>query len=154
MTCRSSARRSREVRFRPSKILKYRTDPFANIGPTPSLISDIRPAQDFVNARSYDSAVAEYKEALDCKNDILREREAQVRIKREIEEKKKRRLEQQRKTDYWLNLNPYEFEEEVALCLKNCGFVDVANVTKKSGDDGVDIWAQKNGQKIIIQCKP
>ena len=46
---------------------------------------------------------------------------------------------------------PYEFENHCAKMLIAQGFK--ANVTKKSGDQGVDVIAEKNGIKIAIQCK-
>ncbi|VGO22045.1 hypothetical protein SCARR_04126 [Pontiella sulfatireligans] len=114
---------------------------------------DIKTSQDLLNTNKYDQAVAEYELAVECRDRLLNEREQNVRRQRERERQLKIRLEKQKQEDYWLNLNPYEFEEDVALCLKHCGMVDEVRVTKKSGDEGVDIWAHKGRQKIIIQCK-
>ncbi len=49
------------------------------------------------------------------------------------------------------NLSPFEFEEWVARLLITAGYN--ANETKKSGDFGADIIAEKNGIKIAIQVK-
>lgn len=50
------------------------------------------------------------------------------------------------------NLDGAEFEEWCANLLRNNGFTNV-QVTKTSGDQGVDILAQKNDIKYAIQCK-
>lgn len=50
------------------------------------------------------------------------------------------------------NLDGAEFEEWCANLLRNNGFTDV-QVTKTSGDQGVDIIAQKSDIKYAIQCK-
>lgn len=47
--------------------------------------------------------------------------------------------------------SPYEFEEECALIL--CRYGWNAYTTKKSGDQGVDVVAEKRGKKIVLQCK-
>lgn len=48
-------------------------------------------------------------------------------------------------------LDPYEFEKHCASILRNAGFT--AKATKGSGDQGVDVVAEKNGIKVVIQCK-
>ena len=45
-----------------------------------------------------------------------------------------------------------EFEQYCAELLRNRGFIDV-NLTKASGDFGVDILAEKDGVTYAIQCK-
>ena len=49
-------------------------------------------------------------------------------------------------------MSGHEFEYFCAELLRNNGFFDV-NVTKGSGDQGVDILATKDGIKYAIQCK-
>lgn len=49
------------------------------------------------------------------------------------------------------NISPYEFEKECARILNKKGFN--ARATKGSGDQGVDVLAEKNNIKIAIQCK-
>ncbi len=49
------------------------------------------------------------------------------------------------------NLTPYEFEDWIAKFLSCCGFI--AYTTKRSGDYGVDVIAEKQGKKIAIQVK-
>ena len=51
-----------------------------------------------------------------------------------------------------LRLDGQEFEEYVALVLKDNGFRHV-ELTKGSGDQGVDILAERNGTTYAIQCK-
>ena len=48
-------------------------------------------------------------------------------------------------------LTPYEFEEWVARFLRIAGYK--ANATKKSGDYGVDVVAEKDNTSIAIQVK-
>ena len=51
-----------------------------------------------------------------------------------------------------LRLSGPEFEAYVALVLQDNGFKHVA-LTKGSGDQGVDILAERNGKTYAIQCK-
>jgi len=51
-----------------------------------------------------------------------------------------------------LKLDGPEFEAYVALVLEDNGFRHVA-LTKGSGDQGVDILAERNGKTYAIQCK-
>ena len=51
-----------------------------------------------------------------------------------------------------LRLDGPEFEAYVALVLKDNGFRRV-ELTKGSGDQGVDILAERNGKTFAIQCK-
>jgi len=50
------------------------------------------------------------------------------------------------------NLPPYQFEHFCATLIKNFGFTDVA-VTPQSNDKGVDIFAKKDGEVYVVQCK-
>ena len=49
-------------------------------------------------------------------------------------------------------LEGHDFEQFCAELLENKGFVDV-EVTKGSGDYGIDILAEKEGVTYAIQCK-
>lgn len=49
-------------------------------------------------------------------------------------------------------MNGYEYEYVCAEYLKKIGFVNV-QVTKSSGDQGIDVIAYKNKKKYGIQCK-
>ena len=51
-----------------------------------------------------------------------------------------------------LRLDGPEFEAYVALVLRDNGFKHV-ELTKGSGDQGVDILAERNGKTYAIQCK-
>lgn len=57
-----------------------------------------------------------------------------------------------RRTDLFEDMEGHEFEYFCADLLKQKGFVDV-EVTKGSGDYGVDILAEKEGVTYAIQCK-
>lgn len=49
------------------------------------------------------------------------------------------------------NKNPFEFEEQCALILCKNGWE--AEATRKSGDQGVDVVASKDGKRVVLQCK-
>lgn len=53
--------------------------------------------------------------------------------------------------DFWVSLNGYEFENEVASVFSQNGYS--AYVTKKTGDGGVDIVLERNNERIAVQCK-
>lgn len=52
---------------------------------------------------------------------------------------------------FWYSLNGWQFEQEVADVFEKNGYK--TEVTKGSGDGGVDIIMKKNGVKYIVQCK-
>lgn len=52
---------------------------------------------------------------------------------------------------FWYSLNGWQFEEEVADVFEKNGYK--TEVTKGSGDGGVDIIMYKDGLKYIVQCK-
>ena len=52
---------------------------------------------------------------------------------------------------WWWKLDGWEFEEEVAKVFRLNGYR--ARVTRKTGDDGVDVIMYKDKDKIIVQCK-
>lgn len=52
---------------------------------------------------------------------------------------------------YWFDLNPFEFELEVAYWFEQQGYE--SKITKKSGDGGVDVIISKNGYTAYVQCK-
>ena len=53
--------------------------------------------------------------------------------------------------EWWWSLDGWQFEEEVAKVFRKRGYK--ATVTKKTGDDGVDIIMYKDKRKYIVQCK-
>ncbi len=54
-------------------------------------------------------------------------------------------------SQFWYSLNGWQFEQEVADVFEKNGYN--TEVTKGSGDGGVDIIMQKNNLKYIVQCK-
>ena len=52
---------------------------------------------------------------------------------------------------YWLNLSGYQFEKEVAKLYETRGYG--VQVTKGSGDGGIDIFLEKAGRRYGVQCK-
>ncbi len=59
---------------------------------------------------------------------------------------------QRRKTDTFEDMEGHEFEFFCADLLRDRGFVEV-EVTRGSGDYGIDILAEKDGVTYAIQCK-
>ena len=57
-----------------------------------------------------------------------------------------------KKSDLFEDMEGHEFEYYCADLLRQKGFIDV-EVTKGSGDYGVDILAEKDGVTYAIQCK-
>lgn len=55
------------------------------------------------------------------------------------------------KRDFWICLNGYEFEKEVANLFRQMGYK--AQVTPKSADGGVDIILTNGNERIAVQCK-
>lgn len=53
--------------------------------------------------------------------------------------------------DWWWSLDGWEFEEEVAKIFRLNGYI--VEVTKKTGDGGVDLIMWKDSKKIAVQCK-
>ena len=53
--------------------------------------------------------------------------------------------------DFWISLNGYQFEREVANLYRQIGYD--AQVTRKSADGGVDIILAKDDECIAVQCK-
>ena len=49
------------------------------------------------------------------------------------------------------DLSPIEYERLVADALQRCGWE--VRLTKTSGDQGVDVVAEKSGNRVVIQCK-
>lgn len=79
---------------------------------------------------------------------------AKNRIQEELIEKEKQlelKKERQRTYEYWSTIDPYQFEHEVAILFKKHGFI--VEVTKGSGDQGIDIKLLKGGRRGIVQCK-
>lgn len=54
-------------------------------------------------------------------------------------------------SQFWWSLDGREFEQEVAKIFRQNGYK--TNVTKASGDGGVDIILQKDSKTSIVQCK-
>ncbi|MDB4498468.1 restriction endonuclease [bacterium] len=65
--------------------------------------------------------------------------------------KEKLRAYEKTRSDWWFSLSGRRFEIEFSDLLRARGYT--TEVTQATGDGGVDIRAQKDGQKIIIECK-
>jgi hypothetical protein len=85
----------------------------------------------------------------------LEEEERKRQAALEAEEKRRQaelqEEELRRKKDFWLELDGYQFERELARLFRKCGYK--ATETPGSGDSGVDIRLEKDGVKAVVQCK-
>ena len=63
------------------------------------------------------------------------------------EERHQRQLER----NFWIKLTGFEFEKEVASLFREIGFK--VQLTKSTGDGGVDMFLFDNSGKIVVQCK-
>jgi hypothetical protein len=82
-----------------------------------------------LQVESYKRAVSEYNYELSYYNEEIK------KLKRE----------------FWIALNGYEFEREVAHVFERMGYN--ARVTPKSGDGGIDIILEKDACRFAVQCK-
>lgn len=53
--------------------------------------------------------------------------------------------------EFWTKMDGWNFETEIAKLFRKRGFD--AKVTKGSGDGGVDILLNRDGEKTVVQCK-
>ena len=58
---------------------------------------------------------------------------------------------QRRREEYWESLRGVEFEESLGQLYSNLGYA--VEITKASGDGGVDLFLQKDEKVIVVQCK-
>lgn len=59
--------------------------------------------------------------------------------------------EKRRQIEFWTKMDGWSFEWEIAKLFRNRGFD--AQVTKGSGDGGVDIFLRRNAELSVVQCK-
>ena len=52
---------------------------------------------------------------------------------------------------FWKSLRGVEFEEALAYLYSNLGYA--VEITKGSGDEGVDLFLRKDEKVIVVQCK-
>jgi len=106
---------------------------------------------------SYNIAKKEYEEEQEIIRQereherFIKEKEKEREREKEKEIKRKEKEIKRKQHEYWMSINPYEFEKEIALLFKKEGYK--AFVTKGSGDGGIDIKLEKDGKKGIVQCK-
>ena len=83
----------------------------------------------------------------------LRELEQAIKEKQAYLDGELRKFKELEKkyAEYWLNLSGHQFEKEVAKLYEAHGY-DV-QVTKGSGDGGIDIFLEKAGRRYGVQCK-
>lgn len=59
--------------------------------------------------------------------------------------------EKTRQREPWLKMTGVEFERAVAHVYAKQGYQ--VRMTPVTGDQGVDIWIEKDGRRLIVQCK-
>lgn len=69
-----------------------------------------------------------------------------------IKEQENRKKTMEQKVEQLYQLTPREFEEWTESLFKSLGFQNVV-LTPQSGDKGLDLIAEKDGNKIAVQCK-
>jgi HJR/Mrr/RecB family endonuclease len=67
------------------------------------------------------------------------------------ERKDNQRFDSIRTTEQLLKLSPREFERYVARLFDAAGYT--TELTPRSNDKGIDIWATKGDFRVIVQCK-
>lgn len=92
----------------------------------------------------YENALVSFEYKKDYYDREQQTKQEQLRLKKEREFKR-------RQHQFWMSLDPYDLEKEIAVLFKKQGYV--ANVTKGSGDGGIDILIEKEGLRGIVQCK-
>lgn len=85
----------------------------------------------------------EFKKACEAYEGFVEEE--RVRVWREEEDRKKLR------EDYWFSMDGHAFEHELASILRSIGWR--VQVTPGSDDKGIDIFAERDGKRVGIQCK-
>ena len=55
------------------------------------------------------------------------------------------------KYQFWQRLSGYEFEDELAKLYKAHNYQVLQ--TKRTGDEGVDIWLKRDGLTYVVECK-
>lgn len=78
-----------------------------------------------------------------------KEQQIQQQLKKEQQNLEKRKLRMAQK--YWFSLSGQEFESEMENLFSELGYKVVR--TPCSGDGGVDLILEKDGEKTIVQCK-
>jgi hypothetical protein len=58
---------------------------------------------------------------------------------------------QRRREEYWESLRGVEFEVSLARLYSDLGYA--VEITKGSGDEGVDLFLRKDEKVIVVQCK-
>lgn len=99
------------------------------------------------NFFEYEKYLQEYKF---WKIDHDKEREV-LRRQQEKEEQARQKEINRKNFSHWSEVDPYEFEREIALLFEKYGYQ--VKVTKGSGDGGIDILLSKSGKKSVVQCK-
>jgi len=94
-----------------------------------------------------DETIFVYNEYL---NDLEENSSSIKKKKGEIEDYKNRlkQIEKQKKRDYWIEQDGYEFERSIAHLFEGLGYY--VELTNKTGDEGVDMFLNNN---TVVQCK-
>lgn len=124
------------------------------------LLNEIRILEPVVKSydvalRKYNSEIANYRKMYEGIQDVNYDRDKYIKSKENDLlsrlNKEMDYLENIAKKDWWFNLSPLEFENEVAEWYRRQGYE--AKTTSYVADGGYDIILTKDGQKTYVQCK-
>lgn len=104
----------------------------------------------FIGGSKYDSIMAEINYERNKRYRQAEELSKPLREKVKNYENAQRDYQRSLK-EYWLSLRGVEFEESLAQLYSNLGYA--VEITKGSGDEGVDLFLQKDEKVIVVQCK-
>lgn len=66
-------------------------------------------------------------------------------------EQRKEEMEAKRRRQFWIDLSPREFEQEVARLYRNAGWQ--VSVCDLGADGGIDIDCRRHNERLLVQCK-
>ena len=107
--------------------------------------------------KRYEQAEAEYQaieaEAESARREAERVRQEaeRARWKAEWARREAERAERGKRREYWMSLSGIEFEQEVGALYRARGYQ--VQSTPISGDQGIDLVMQKDGETTVVQCK-
>ncbi len=103
----------------------------------------------FLSSRDYKFYLAKQPIILRFETDLEIYRKL-VREKEKEEERKRQEALRQQK-EFWRSLTGIQFETEIASLFEKLGYE--VTLTRGSGDEGVDLYLNKNDKISVVQCK-
>lgn len=104
----------------------------------------------YIGGSKYDSIMAKLN--YDRRERYRQAEELSKPLREKVQNYEKAQREyQRRREEYWESLRGVEFEESLADLYEDLGYA--VETTKGSGDEGVDLFLQKDEKVIVVQCK-